>query len=77
MTIERLKKIKNHMSKLYNLPKMKGLFRACSHNSVLSNFLEYHKLPDSMHILQDEHFIDNNYYKLLIIFIFNYMLVTG
>ena len=52
------KENKNHIFNLSNILKMNGVFRTCSHNSVHSNFLDYHKQPDTfMHILNDEHFI--------------------
>ena len=36
---------KNYIFNFYNLLQMNGVFRTCSHNSIHSNFLDYHKQP--------------------------------
>ena len=40
---EKAENNKNHIFNFYNLLKMNGVFRTCSHKSVHSNFLDYHK----------------------------------
>ena len=43
------KENKNHIFNFYNLLKINGVFRTCSHNSVHSNFLDYHKQPGTLY----------------------------